>query len=336
MNHPTGSFQQALAYCQEAYRQRDYRAARRWAELATALKPDQEDGWLWLAAVASPRASIFYLERALETNPHSERARKAIHWAVHRLRRTAPAGNSPAGQKERRRPLVEASIPSRNWVMQRSLLNPVSTAWFVFLACLFLLIWAGATPLIQAAFAEGTQISLAQVVFQKPTRTPTPTATFQPTATLTATPLPTETPLPTNTDTPQPDEPAPPAGGAGATGFEGHWIDINLSEQAAYAYDGDELVKSFMVSTGTWQTPTVTGQYKIYVKYEYADMAGPGYYLPNVPYVMYFYEGYGLHGTYWHNNFGTPMSHGCVNFSTEDAGWVFGFVEVGTWVNIHY
>jgi lipoprotein-anchoring transpeptidase ErfK/SrfK len=65
-------------------------------------------------------------------------------------------------------------------------------------------------------------------------------------------------------------------------------------------------------------------------------MAGPGYYLPDVPYTMYFYEGYGIHGTYWHNNFGTPMSHGCVNMVTEEAGWVFGFSEVGTWVIIHY
>ena len=46
-------------------------------------------------------------------------------------------------------------------------------------------------------------------------------------------------------------------------------------------------------------------------------MSGPGYYLPGVPYVMYFYQGYGLHGTYWHDNFGQPMSHGCVNLPTR-------------------
>ena len=52
-------------------------------------------------------------------------------------------------------------------------------------------------------------------------------------------------------------------------------------------------------------------------------MSGPGYYLTNVPYTMYFYRGYGLHGTYWHNNFGHPMSHGCVNLKTPDAKWLF-------------
>ena len=66
-------------------------------------------------------------------------------------------------------------------------------------------------------------------------------------------------------------------------------------------------------------------------------MAGPGYYLPNVPYVMYFYESYGLHGTYWHHNFGTPMSHGCINFTIADAEWLFiNWVTYGTVVNIHY
>jgi lipoprotein-anchoring transpeptidase ErfK/SrfK len=100
------------------------------------------------------------------------------------------------------------------------------------------------------------------------------------------------------------------------------WIDVDLTNQRVYAYEGETVVNSFIVSTGTWQTPTVTGQYKIYVKYRSAKMSGPGYYLPDVPYIMYFYKGYGLHGTYWHNNFGTPMSHGCVNLTTGDAGWL--------------
>jgi lipoprotein-anchoring transpeptidase ErfK/SrfK len=65
-------------------------------------------------------------------------------------------------------------------------------------------------------------------------------------------------------------------------------------------------------------------------------MAGPGYYLPNVPYVMYFFQGYGIHGTYWHNNFGTPMSHGCVNLTIEDSAWIFDFASVGTVVFVHY
>lgn len=115
-----------------------------------------------------------------------------------------------------------------------------------------------------------------------------------------------------------------------------HWIDVDLSQQRLYAYAGDTLVNSFIVSTGTWQTPTVTGSFKVWVKLRASDMSGPGYYLPDVPYVMYFYKDYGIHGTYWHNNFGTPMSHGCVNLSIPDAEWVYNFSSVGTVVNVHY
>ncbi len=129
------------------------------------------------------------------------------------------------------------------------------------------------------------------------------------------------------------DQYTPPAV---ASGDGVHWIDVDLSQQRVYAYAGDGIVNSFLVSTGTWQYPTVTGKFKIWIKLRYTDMAGPGYYLPDVPYTMYFYKGYGLHGTYWHNNFGTPMSHGCVNLSIPDAAWLYDFSAVGTTVDVHY
>ena len=181
-----------------------------------------------------------------------------------------------------------------------------------------------------------------------PTPTPTSTATSTPTATPTNTPTstatPTETPTPTDTPTPLPTntpEPTQPPGPvfpglpAGVSDDE-FWIDVDLTNQTTHAYRGYSLLNSFVVSTGTWQYPTVTGTYKVYVKYRYTDMSGPGYYLADVPYTMYFYKGYGIHGTYWHNNFGTPMSHGCVNLRTEDAGWLFDHAVVGTVVHVHY
>jgi lipoprotein-anchoring transpeptidase ErfK/SrfK len=142
-------------------------------------------------------------------------------------------------------------------------------------------------------------------------------------------------------DTPTPEAPPyvqptaiPPVPGRSADGV--HWIDVNLSQQMLYAYAGDTVVNSFVVSTGTWLTPTVTGKYKVWVKLRSSDMSGADYYLPAVPYVMYFYKDYGIHGTYWHNNFGTPMSHGCVNMSIPDAEWIYNFSYVGTVVNVHY
>ncbi|HPD41271.1 MAG TPA: LysM peptidoglycan-binding domain-containing protein, partial [Anaerolineae bacterium] len=125
-----------------------------------------------------------------------------------------------------------------------------------------------------------------------------------------------------------------PAPVQGAPGEK--WIDINLSRQTLTAYVGQTPVFTAVVSTGTSRTPTVVGTYSIYVKYLSTPMSGPGYYLPNVPYTMYFYRGYGIHGTYWHNNFGTPMSHGCVNMRTSDAQWLYNWAPVGTKVVTHY
>lgn len=108
-------------------------------------------------------------------------------------------------------------------------------------------------------------------------------------------------------------------------------IYVDLSSQMLYAYEDGKIVMSFLVSTGKW-APTPTGNFNIWVKLRYTRMTGGNtawgtfYDLPNVPYVMFFYNneveksrGFSLHGTYWHNNFGHPMSHGCVNMKTEDV-----------------
>ncbi|KXK13511.1 MAG: ErfK/YbiS/YcfS/YnhG family protein [Chloroflexi bacterium OLB14] len=139
-------------------------------------------------------------------------------------------------------------------------------------------------------------------------------------------------------DTPTPEYVAPTAVAYQQPSSPGngvHWFDVDLSDQRMYAYEGDTLVNTFVVSTGTWQTPTVTGRFKVWIKLKSAPMSGPGYYLPDVPYIMYFYGDYGIHGTYWHNNFGVPMSHGCVNLSIPDAEWAYNFAVVGTVVNVH-
>ncbi len=107
-------------------------------------------------------------------------------------------------------------------------------------------------------------------------------------------------------------------------------IVIDLSDQSLTAYSSDVYLYSAVVSTGVAWYPTPVGTYEIYVKYPSQAMSGPGYYLPGVPHVMYFYRGYAIHGTYWHNNFGTPMSHGCVNMRNADAEWLYNWAEIGT------
>ena len=128
--------------------------------------------------------------------------------------------------------------------------------------------------------------------------------------------------------------PSPPTPSPAPTG--GKWIDVNLSTQRVTAYVGNTAIRSSLCSTGLPATPTPTDRFRIYVKYVSTLMQGPGYYLPNVPYTMYFYRGYGLHGTYWHANFGRPMSHGCINLPTSEAQWFFNWAPVGTLDNIHY
>ena len=117
--------------------------------------------------------------------------------------------------------------------------------------------------------------------------------------------------------------------------YPGHYADINLSEQTLYAFDGCTLVNQFLISGGkTGRTPT--GEFHVYSQDRVTRMSGPGYDLPGVEWVSWFYADYSIHGTYWHNNFGHPMSHGCVNASNGDAEWFYSWGGVGTPVYIHY
>ena len=126
-------------------------------------------------------------------------------------------------------------------------------------------------------------------------------------------------------------------GGAVAPSTGGtRWIDVDLSEQTVRAYAGNSAVRAMVVSTGTSRYPTPPGRFRIYAKYASTTMSGPGYYLTGVPHTMYFYRGYALHGTYWHNNFGTPMSHGCINLTRADAAWLYSWAPMGTEVVIHW
>jgi len=106
-----------------------------------------------------------------------------------------------------------------------------------------------------------------------------------------------------------------------------------------FAWENGKITFQTSVSTGLPQTPTVLGSYKIYLKYPTQEMIGysevNGHYdLTNVPNVMYFYQGYSIHGAYWHNNFGNPMSNGCVNTPLQVASWLYNWAPVGTQIEI--
>ncbi len=114
-------------------------------------------------------------------------------------------------------------------------------------------------------------------------------------------------------------------------------IQIDISEQRLYAYEHGRIAKSFLVSTGVRRHPTPIGKTTILKKVPVMDYRwnyGPGnpdnYDLPNVRFNLKIFSNIFIHTAYWHNNFGHPMSHGCVNTSLEDAKWVYNWAEVGT------
>ena len=120
---------------------------------------------------------------------------------------------------------------------------------------------------------------------------------------------------------------------AGAPAYGQRLIEIDLSAQMLTAWQGDVPVLRTVISSGKASTPTVTGRFAVYHKLDSQRMTGPGYDLPGVPWVMYFYKDYAIHGAYWHNSFGVPTSHGCVNLTVEDARCVQLGVEAQVWVH---
>ena len=113
------------------------------------------------------------------------------------------------------------------------------------------------------------------------------------------------------------------------------WIDINITKQTLMLYEGEVPVYATLVSTGEAgledhesSTATKRGIFRIHTKHVSSTMSsrelGEEFELREVPYVMYFdKEGYALHGAYWHDKFGIPKSHGCINLTPEDARRVF-------------
>lgn len=124
--------------------------------------------------------------------------------------------------------------------------------------------------------------------------------------------------------------------------YKGKWVEVNLAQQITTAYVDGTPVKVTLASTGTAANPTTPGVWKIYWRLlsqemKNGNLGSPDYYdLKNVPYVQYFQmSGEALHGTYWHDDFGRPRSHGCVNLSIPMAGWFYGWAGIGTIVYVH-
>jgi len=108
------------------------------------------------------------------------------------------------------------------------------------------------------------------------------------------------------------------------------WIEVNIATQRLTAWEGSIPIYSVIISTGKAYHETPRGSFAIESKHDVARMRGDGYDLPDVPYTMYYSGHYAIHGAYWHHQFGTPVSHGCVNVAVDHAQWLFNWTELGT------
>ena len=371
-------FRQQIQAVQEALKAGRQQEARALLQEVVRAEPDNYRAWLLLAAVApSPRASLDYVARAERLNPGDPTIARARAWAEGRLENAtvmeAPATETAAptpppapaapvaatGGRRRLRQLllgvvlltVFLAAAAFVWLRQdtnnsgeatpgvasvREEVTPTPAGYRGYFAPRNVTAEGEVTPAPTASASSQERVQIAaKPVTTREDGAARPTWTLTPSPTVTPSPTPTVIPTFVSNNT-SPQAVLRPAG----VGPNERWIDVNLSTQKLVAYEGNTPVYDSLVSSGTYNYPTVTGQFRIWLRFRSQTMDGRrlgyDYYLENVPYVMYFYEDYALHGTFWHNNFGTPMSHGCVNLPTPVAEWIFNWSEMGTVVSVHY
>lgn len=343
----------------------DKQKARSFAQQALRVDPQNHMAWMTLAvATPSPQAAMDYVQRAYRIRPDDPNVQKGLVWANRRL---ATEKKERAAHSE---PVERVATPTEK--RKRSFLPYLLITLILLLgiSAIAYFGWSqrgGDGDLVAAVAVATMETAVSQTPIPTSMSTDIPLSPNpQPIAAIESTPHPiqpkniaanskqeawatwTTTPTPTLTPTPSPTWQAtfraPQEGELGKRplniGRTEKWIDVNLSTQTLTAYEGDTIVYETLISSGLAQHATVTGQFRVWLRFEAQTMDGSrlgyDYYLEDVPYVMYFFEDYALHGTFWHNNFGNPMSHGCVNMETGDAGWVFNWSEMGTVVNVHY
>ncbi|MDR3574123.1 MAG: L,D-transpeptidase family protein [Anaerolineaceae bacterium] len=338
---------QAIQTAYQALQNGDHLTARRWAEKAAQLAPEMEDPWLILASVASPRASLAYLEQALKINPDSSRASVGLSWAQERLRQQATSKPTPAQSVQPAAVVQKPPAPKKR--SYSSSLFLLFGSFFALLLLVFLvaatwIAWPGHFSKVEAFIAGSTATPTPSETF---TLTSTSTATSTVTATVTNTPTPTRTATPTKTNTPIPSRTptrrptkkptaVPKLSGAKR-------ILVSISQQHLYAYQGNTLVYSFVASTGQ-NNGTLTGNFSILDKIPNAYSDPWGFYMPD--WMGIYWAGAdlenGIHSlpvltsgkTIWGNEIGTPITYGCVVLETADANKLFSWADIGTPVQI--
>jgi lipoprotein-anchoring transpeptidase ErfK/SrfK len=378
-------------------------AARAWAHRAIELDPGLEDGWLILAYLSEPRASLEYIKTALEVNPGSSAARQALAEVQRRLEKASQVATvrashlfaaspaaAPLPPPSPAEPAAPAPTPPKKpkstpkgWLK----MLPIYLLACVAIGILTLLVFQYRLGNAYA-FAPGRQESIVLLPMSTSTSstaaqpihpaaatalpaetanaTPAPTATATPTAlptdTASPTALPTDTAsptaLPTDTATPVPTDTAsatPPAASLAdapvsitpalpaVEEINGEKrIVVRISDQRLYAYQGDTLVYDFVASTGASHATRI-GNFSVLDKIPNAWSDPWSFWMPD--WLGIYWVGYtenGIHAlpvltdgqVLWGDALGTPVSHGCVVLSPEDARSLYDWADVGTGVEI--
>ncbi len=114
-------------------------------------------------------------------------------------------------------------------------------------------------------------------------------------------------------------------------------IVVALADQSLSYKLGDYIIDTFKISSGVRNT-TPTGEFEVIKKKPVVDYIGPGYSYPKTRWNLMFKTGargnFYIHGAYWHNKFGQPMSHGCVNVSYDNMEGLYNWADTGTKVTI--
>ena len=337
MNSDLDAANQAIQNAHNALREGDKHTTRRWVELAASLAPALEEPWLILAAVASPRASVAYLEQALKINPQSGRARAGMVWARERL----PRGS----EKDSRLQQGECpsfAFPGKALVRRYSPLTTLMLALAI--VAVAWLVWPGiVSPALALIRSKGSlaaqtdQHAWSGVTIAKPTYTPTATATSMPTST----PSSTETLAATPTPMLIPGEFIQPEA---LFSSNEKLIVVDISEQHLYAYEGSVLVFSFIASTGIGNSTRV-GSFSVLEKIPNAYGATWNIWMPN--WLGIYWSGglqNGIHALpilsngvrLWAGYLGRPISYGCVVVGVEEAQLLYDWADVGTPVEIQW
>jgi LysM repeat protein len=403
---PIQAVQKAYTFLQKG----DKLNARHWATYAAQTAPGLEDAWLMLAACSSPRASVAYLQRALEINPSSQRARQGLHWARKRLFEEQRAQRLVAKPTPALRPKPKKRFLWWIWTLLVLVIFSVSLV-FAFLVFgsvradsprpVAAQIWADSTlkpsePTLSATpviLASSTPIPASPTPTQSPTASqlPTETATISPTFPPTAT-LALEPPTPTSpppTPTTEPTSAAHTVQDGESAESIAIWygiqvsallaangldtsdqiqpglelfippveyvapppsysieklILVDISEQHMYVYEGDQLIYSFVASTGMGNSTRV-GTFEVLNKIPNAYGATWNIWMPS--WLGIYWSGHlqnGIHAlpilpngaTLWAGYLGTPISYGCVVLGSYEAQLLYDWAEVGTTVQIQW